>query len=174
MQTAALPSTKSAFCASASRFKAWLVERGSAVLAPTNEYEVLRFIGAKSIAVIYSNQAGRITSWQGGADEAWRSYKLGLPWRGCQRGNRGGSSKRDRMFITLAERDGASCMYCRREIGPQDFTIEHILSITHGGGSHPANLGLACEVCNNEASHMSVREKVELAIRKRVPVQDAG
>jgi len=53
-------------------------------------------------------------------------------------------------------------------------TIEHFVPITAGGTSHLANLSLAHKECNAGASHLSVRQKVEMAVRnRRMPAMDA-
>ena len=62
------------------RFKNWLVANGSEILAPTNEWEVLRFRGDRGTAIIYRNAAGRL-NWQNGSDRAYRAWKNEKPWR---------------------------------------------------------------------------------------------
>ena len=50
------------------------------------------------------------------------------------------------------------------------MTVEHFVPITAGGSSHMANLSLAHKECNAAASRLSVREKVEMAVRNRCPL----
>ncbi len=50
------------------------------------------------------------------------------------------------------ERAGRRCEYCRlkQEHEPgQTFHVEHVTARQHGGSSDPANLALACQLCNS-------------------------
>lgn len=150
------------------RFEAWLAERGSALLKPTNHYEIARFLTDIGVGVIYCKDGGRLTTWTNGADQAFRAFRRGEQWRAVAKGQRGNVKKRN-LFATLARRDGTGCLYCGAGLTVESATIEHVLSVTHGGTSHPANLALACSDCNKQASHLTVREKIEIAIRRRAP-----
>lgn len=153
------------------KFRKWLNQNGSEILAPSTEYEVLRFLGSKTVAVVYRNNAGRL-SWVNGADEAWWAYKQQLPWRAAVKrgGKRNTNAARTRHRIaTLLERDGDECFLCGEPLN-DDITIEHLVAKTHGGPDHLSNLCLAHEGCNSGAKHLSVVEKVrvrEARIRKR-------
>lgn len=147
-------------------FGLWLIAHGSAVLAPTNPYEVMRFMGANQVCVIYRNEGGRITHWGDGAASAWIAFsKSDNDWRATQ------PAKRDRktigMINSLVARDGWGCAYCPRELTIETATLEHIVAVVHGGTSHLANLTLTCEPCNKKVGHLSAREKMEIAIRGR-------
>jgi 5-methylcytosine-specific restriction endonuclease McrA len=78
------------------------------------------------------------------------------------------------LVISLAERDGWDCCYCFASLNIETATIEHFVPVTSGGDSHMANLSLACRPCNQEAGHMPVRAKMEMAVRKRGRVGAAG
>lgn len=162
----ALPASTSEFDKHRKKFAAWLVSNGSALMEPTNPFEVARFLTDAGIGVVYRKEGGRITTWTNGADRAFRAFREAKSWRACERGARG-NSKRRNMFATLSARDGTGCLYCAVTLTVDTATIEHVLSVTHGGPTHPANLALACQPCNREASHLSAREKVEMAIRQR-------
>ncbi|WP_424139209.1 HNH endonuclease [Roseomonas chloroacetimidivorans] len=163
-----LPRTVDEFKRKSNGFPEWLVANGSAILKPTNDYEVMRFNAREAVAVIYRNAGRAITSWSGGADDAWAAWKSGKSWRACERGQRP-RGKRHNLILTLAQRDGWGCLYCARPLSLTEATIEHVVSITHGGPTHPANLALACAPCNAQASHLSAAEKVRLAIRRTTP-----
>lgn len=50
----------------------------------------------------------------------------------------------------VAERAHHRCEYCRSYARHSflAFHIEHIISLRHGGNSHPDNLAYSCPVCN--------------------------
>lgn len=146
-------------------FGLWLLAHGSAILAPTNQYEVLRFLGPRETCVIYRNESGRITSWVNGASVAWCAFLRNEEWRATER------SKRDKKTVniinSLSDRDGWGCLYCPAILSVDTATLEHIVPLTSGGTNHLANLTLACELCNKKAGHLSAREKFEIALRFR-------
>jgi 5-methylcytosine-specific restriction endonuclease McrA len=72
-----------------------------------------------------------------------------------------------RLYKVLRERDGDGCFFCPKLMEKKDTTLEHLLSRTHGGSNHMHNLALAHQKCNQEASHMSVVEKVRLREKLR-------
>jgi 5-methylcytosine-specific restriction endonuclease McrA len=41
------------------------------------------------------------------------------------------------------------CHYCRREVGRNDVTMDHIVPISRGGKSRKGNVVPACKMCNN-------------------------
>ena len=164
-----LPHTVEALRKHETAFKAWLVENGSAIMTPTNPYEVIRFKTDLGVGVVYSKRGGRISSWMNGAEEAFMAFAEKKPWRAVPRTKRTGGKRKNR-YQTLVERDGDGCLYCAKPLTVEEATIEHIVSATHGGPNHLANFALACQPCNNEAAHMSAREKFELALHKRSTV----
>lgn len=163
-----LPGCIAEFNKRRSSFEAWLSANGSAVLAPTNPYEVIRFVGPNSTCVVYSDAKQRILSdhWQHGAGTAFDAFDNQKPWRAAKRGPVG-QRKRINLVRSIAERDGWSCSYCPEVLTEETATVEHFLSRTHGGSDHLANVGLACKACNSNAFHLSVREKIEMAIKGR-------
>lgn len=166
-----LPTTVDALRRHAPEFKAWLIENGSSVMVPSNPYEVIRFKTAIGVGVVYRKESGQISSWCGGSDDAFMAFAEKKPWRAVTATKRT-SGKRKNRYQTLVERDGDGCMYCAKPLTIDDATIEHIVAATHGGPNHLANLALACQPCNVEASHLSAREKFELAMRKRSAVSE--
>lgn len=150
------------------RFRAWLVERGSEIRAPTNEWEVLRFLAPEGIAIVYRRQDNTLT-WTGPAKAAYEAFLHQKPWRAMDRAPRQRlkASQHRRHVIDLMARDGDTCAYCGQPLNHDTATIEHFVALTSGGPNHMANKMLACVDCNSTASHLSVREKLELAILKR-------
>ena len=72
------------------------------------------------------------------------------------------------MIRSIAERDGWVCMYCGRVLTPETATVEHIMPLAGNGLDSLRNLTLACASCNNEAGHLSARQKLDLAMRRRL------
>ncbi len=56
------------------------------------------------------------------------------------------------MRMIVAQRDGASCVYCRV---PTAATIEHLLARNNFGVNDVANLRIACPSCNSRKSDMA-------------------
>lgn len=66
-------------------------------------------------------------------------------------------------FQLLLRRDGIECFYCGLlETHDDGFSIEHLLSKSHGGTNAIENLVLAHRTCNTTAGNRSVAEKVRL------------
>jgi 5-methylcytosine-specific restriction endonuclease McrA len=152
-------------------FKEYLTARGCEVLAPTNEYEVLRFRAAGRTNVVYKKARSTTKTFVGNDIwDAMKSYAHSLPWRPpgdvVARRKSLGSHKRSVLHKALVARDGDECFYCGKAMG-DDMTSEHLLSVTHGGHSRIHNLALAHEACNKEAGHLSVLEKIKLREKKR-------
>ena len=80
MKNFPLPSTKKEFTRKWDDFQAWLKGRGSAIMVPTNSYEIARFLTDSGIGIVYVNGSERITSWINGADTAWLAYKHNREW----------------------------------------------------------------------------------------------
>ena len=55
----------------------------------------------------------------------------------------------------LLDRDGPTCVWCRREIGTDlvAATVEHVVPRVKGGPSWPENLVAACGRCNRQRGH---------------------
>lgn len=170
-----LPGCVQSFDKTRTAFEAWLLERGSAIKQPTNPYEVCRFTGAGTECIIYRKANDMIapSNWCNGAAEAYRAFLDGSPWRATAKGRR--DPKRSNLVLSLAKRDGWACVFCGRATEMETVTIEHFVPVTAGGTSHMANLSLAHKECNAEASHLSVREKIEMVVRQRcAPAAGAG
>lgn len=166
---ALIPRTVADFETHRACFEAWLIERGSEILLPTSEWELIRFSVIGGVAVVHRNKKGEIKSWGNNADSAFLAYRKSTPWRGSERAGRsgGGKGKRERIEMLL-KRDGHSCCFCNKDIPEGEWTIEHFVPLTAGGPDRLSNLMLAHKDCNNQASHASAREKIELIVRIRM------
>lgn len=145
-------------------FKKFIFDRGGEILAPTNEWELIRFSTASGLGVIYRKQSGLVTFY-GHAGLAWRCYINGSRWTAGHKARR----KRDkqRVFISaLKERDGDRCFYCGCVCDDTNASVEHLIPLNCGGSEHIANKVLACQPCNREAGHMPVIEKIKLRENK--------
>ncbi|MCP1279211.1 HNH endonuclease [Acetobacter cerevisiae] len=137
-------------------------------MAITNEYEVMRFTGADgSPCVIYQKANGQLT-WQPCALEAYTAFAKNKKWRAGEKTKRSaGAAKRMNRLKTLAERDGNGCFFCGSVQPLEEMTIEHFVPVSSGGPNHISNMAIACCGCNREAGHLSVAEKLKLAMAKR-------
>lgn len=142
------------------RFESWLRDAGAELLAPTNEWELLRFRAGPEVGIVYRNARGRINL-QAAAQPAWRAYASGQPWRASPKVQR--RARLSTVASTLLERDGSLCFYCRCEL-EDDMTVEHLVSVTCGGPNHISNLLLAHKACNNQAGNLSAPEKIRLHV----------
>lgn len=143
----------------------WLTAAGAEVLESANKYEVIRFRTSRGTSIVYRRESGFLT-WVGEAESAYQHWRTGKPWRAVRRPKR--PSKAAPIIRTLLKRDGPLCFYCGyTQNAIEDYSLEHLVALTHGGPSHLANFVLACIPCNTEASHLSVMEKVRLREQKQ-------
>jgi len=141
-------------------FERFVFDRGGEVLAPTNEWELVRFKTATSTAIIYTKANGQLTFF-GGAKSAWDAYLKNRPW------SAGNKTKRKRKpasvgIRSLRLRDGDACFYCGLHVCDETASIEHVVPLNAGGTDHIGNKVLAHRKCNSEAGHLSVIDKVKL------------
>jgi len=154
------------------KFKTWLSKRGAVVLAPTNEWEVVRFRTINGTSVIYTNKHGNLT-FTGESDKAYTAYKNNKSWKAVDRKRQVLKQKKAK----LAARDGKKCFACLAKLGFDELTIEHILSFSHGGTDNENNLCLLCEPCNKLMSNLPVVRKIELILQRRTglkTLEEAG
>ena len=138
-------------------FKKFLEASGAQMIAPTNEWELLRFRTDNGVSVVYTNKSGTKT-FTNEAQVAWDKFVQGHGWR---------SVSRKRKYLTdkkkqLAERDGARCFFCETEAPAEELTIEHLLSFSHGGKDNLNNLCLACDDCQDKLGNLPVVQKILL------------
>lgn len=154
-------------------FKKYLREQGNLEELPvTNEMEVFRFGYVNGVLLMYRNKKGSrlrvnsqdvITCW-----DAYKNQHRGTPFPFKERAaGRGSRAAKDRRREALLKRDGKWCFYCGREMPPDDRTIEHVVSLVHGGSNRLENLVMAHSKCNELANNMMVVHKVNLRDRLR-------
>ncbi len=79
-------------------------------------------------------------------------------------------------------RDGGRCQYCQRAFPAVEFTLDHVLPRSRGGGSTWENLVSCCKPCNNkkgdktpaEAGMTLVRKPTQLTIHSKHRLLQAG
>lgn len=143
----------------ANKFKKWLIDRGAEILAPTNQYEVIRFKSNNKLGIVYKKGSGFISKVVGEAEKAYAAYVDKKPYS-CNEVKK--RIRRGVVFETLLKRDGNNCFYCGIEMADGEETIEHLFSINQGGKNHINNLALAHQKCNLLAANKSVVEKIKL------------
>ena len=62
--------------------------------------------------------------------------------------------RRSRLDHALA-RDGETCVWCRRRLGPGEASLEHVVPKLKGGPAWPENEVAACRPCNRRRGHRS-------------------
>lgn len=156
-------------------FKAFLVERGCDLLAPTNSYEVLRFKRAGRTNVVYRKANGRYTLVGVDIDLAVAAF-LSAERRGrgpkvtmlippaveARRAKLRGSA----VHKALLKRDGDRCFYCNRKLG-NDQSREHLVAAANGGSDRLDNLVLAHHTCNVKAGELPLIDKIKLRDKLR-------
>lgn len=150
-------------------FSHWLKENGCQILEPTNIYEVARFTTSEGVGIVYRNSNGIITKMTGGADKLYSTWESGRKFEYAMRTQRikRRDKKRNELIAKIAMRDGWECMYCGNTLNKETATIEHIVALATRGTEHIANMSLACSYCNNAVGNMSVRQKLEFALKNR-------
>ncbi len=151
------------------KFSSWIYARGANLIPPTNEWEVLRFQTERGIGSIHKNKQGKL-HFNAEAELTFYAYFAKHSWRAFP------SAGRPNKFLLslktqLAFRDGWTCCYCQTALDETTATLEHFLSLTHGGTNHIANLGLACQLCNQAAGNLPVRQKLTLALQGALSCQ---
>lgn len=147
------------------RFKSWAEGQGGEVLPTTNEYELARIKHADGTFVIYQNAKGRISFSDSIARQAWDAFTKDKGFPLTLRYKR---TKTEAMVERIKSRDGGNCFFCGAKFDAETpHTIEHLLSIAHGGNNKIANLVLLCEPCNREAGSMDLADKIRLRDRKK-------
>lgn len=152
-------------------FENWLVERGAELLTPTNEWELLRFRTEKGTSIIYTNKHGILT-WTGQAAEAFLAFVGAKSWRAVRAEQR--RYKSSVVCQALRKRDGDACFFCHLQVAVEDESAEHLVSITHGGPDHIANMALAHRECNRAAGHLSLMEKIQVREQNLVRLYTPG
>jgi hypothetical protein len=143
------------------KFEKWLVTRGAEILAPTNPFEMLRFVSAHGTSIVYRNLKGQVT-FTGEAKAAHQAYaqpnnKDTKPWHA---GNAKPRAKTSPHIRTIRKRDGDRCFFCGLVVMDEDASTDHLVERTAGGPDHISNLVLMHKHCNSICAGMSAPEKI--------------
>ncbi len=46
------------------------------------------------------------------------------------------------------------CHYCRREVGRDQLTMDHVVPLSRGGKSKKGNIVAACKTCNSKKKYL--------------------
>lgn len=150
------------------KFEQFVIDRGGEVLAPTSEWELVRFKANGLTAIIYRKSTEQVT-FSGGAKTAFDAFLRQKPWSAGNKTKRK-KGKQSVVIQSLIKRDGRQCFYCGLETSDEDASVEHVVPLNAGGTDHMANKVLAHQRCNSEAGHLNVLEKVNLRERKRAAI----
>jgi len=137
------------------KFKTWLSKKGAVILDPTNPWEVVRFKTINGVSVVYTNKSGHLT-FTGESEAAYTAYTNNKSWKAVDRKRKALKARKAK----LAARDGKMCFFCLYKLGFDALTIEHLLSVSHGGSDNDNNLALACDPCNTALGNMPVVKKI--------------
>lgn len=74
----------------------------------------------------------------------------------------------------LIARDGASCVWCGRELWRRDLTLEHVVPRSRGGHMTAENAVVACRSCNKRRGSRPVDAYVRDLLREGVAVDLAA
>jgi hypothetical protein len=66
----------------------------------------------------------------------------------------------------LIERDGATCVWCGRDLWRQDLTLEHVVPRSRGGHLTTENALVACRRCNRRRGSRPVDPCVQDLLRE--------
>lgn len=146
------------------KFISFVESAGVELLDSTNEWEVVRFRTENGVSVVYKNKKGGLTfSGQDGL-QAFDAFEKGYDWVPKKVNRSPNKTNKDKLLA----RDGNTCFYCACEFNETSpMTLEHLVSISHGGSNNINNLALACEPCNREVGNMPLIEKIKIREQKR-------
>ena len=65
------------------------------------------------------------------------------------------------------------CYYCKREVGREQLTMDHVVPLSRGGKSKKGNIVPACKQCNNKKKYLVPVEWEEYlkSLEKDLPQQ---
>ena len=146
-------------------FKLWLAKQGAEVLAPTNQYEVVRFRAKGASHIVYWGKRGLTMG--PFAQECYDAFQRGghvdMGLKGTQR------MTGARYRHGLVERDGRNCFYCLKPMLDVEITVEHLVALHKGGPNHMDNLVLAHLTCNSSVGNLPLIQK--LGIREKALIR---
>ena len=158
-------------------FKSWLAETGAKVEAPTNEWEVLRFVSleptstgteiARVTSVIYRNKTGKL-KYTGVSAPRYLAFTTGMQAPQYVEAAAPDLPKVKRnstpqQINDLLRRDGPTCFFCGLMFDEENPpTREHLVPISHAGPNRLVNMVLAHGHCNQLAGNAAVMDKIVL------------
>lgn len=144
------------------KFTTYLREAGAEILAPTNEYEVIRFRTINGVSVVYQGKRGY--TFTGEAKEAFQRFEKKNIWNIQGRPDK----KKNETLLALIERDdGTDCFFCGiPTYAGENQTIEHFLPVADGGNNNLKNLCIACKSCNLAVGNMPIVDKIKFIFDK--------
>jgi 5-methylcytosine-specific restriction endonuclease McrA len=139
-------------------FETFLSQSGADLIAPTSQWELLRFTTARGVGIVYVNAKGRITL-TGEAEPAFDAYRKQQGWDAGHKTPRK-NNRPNGVMRRLLERDGPACFICLKDTTPDDRTIDHMIPLAHGGPNNVHNYALAHKRCNADAGNKTLMEKI--------------
>lgn len=164
-------------------FSEWVSDQGGEVLAPTNEWEVIRYrakwrgTDTHAVHIIY-RKANGILTYTGGSEGHYRAFMRGAPMEKLPRAEvpvqkvAKARPKRAKIRAKVLERDGPVCWFCGTFLNG-DATLEHLVARANGGPNSLDNYALAHATCNLEAGNKPLVEKIALRQKKHEARADA-
>lgn len=141
------------------RFAEFLIHHGATILDPASEQEAMRYqFPGTGIVILHRTKNSLLM--RGCVADHYLRFREG---RAPLIKSRPGAQWRERIRARIIARDGDQCCFCGGELDG-DESIEHWLSLRHGGNNTIANTSLAHVSCNRAADSMSVAEKINLKI----------
>lgn len=144
------------------KFRTYLKQCGAQFEKCTNMYEVIRFRSNEGVGIVYTSSKASYTI-TGSAITAFDFFKNKKKWKATKEYE---SWERPIVYNSLIERDGNECFYCGGLLD-DDATIEHMLSIVHGGPNNLENLCLTHAKCNLIAGSLPLNEKIKLFFNRK-------
>lgn len=117
--------------------------------------EAIKNVYEDRAIVIKEDESGK--KLHGGMDANGKVFEMGMP-RVIR--VRNAWTKRKRQSVPFSRRniytrDEGECQYCGRELGLNEYTLEHVLPRCQGGISSWVNIVVACIRCNKRKSGMT-------------------
>lgn len=145
-------------------FEDWVRRMGGEVLAPTNEWEVIRFKDENAkVHVVYKNKHGAVT-YDPIVYRLMKVFKKNGQVPLADKTKRLGNYKKQK--LALLHRDGDECFYCGKPL-EEDITAEHLIALDKGGPNKLENMVLAHKDCNEMADNLPIIQKVKLREKMR-------
>ena len=149
----------------ARKIKNWVGNHGAEVMPNLAEWEFFRAKTNQGLFIIYRNKRNQYKP-----NDAELLRKITCWMKDCRNLNLGIITQRKKLTgvrKALFKRDGNQCFYCGEGMRRDQMTIEHLLSLSHGGSNRIENLVLSHSICNANAGSLSLLQKIELREKMR-------